>query len=233
MRLFSKKPVFEAFYPSQAYKDVHRVLESKEAPPLALQESGAKDRNYLVARKCPAMYLQASTGFVVRQPYSFQINVHSDGSHSLFCEDDSLYDMIDVHPFSQYQPMYENYVAVKARNLLHIRESTGTQCVYMPAFTKSKNLNMEMWMPTGVVDFRANNDVHLFYLFRIPNIDTVEYKVESGDPVLHILPMTDSWSMKHTVDPDFASINNTVLTQPKGRYATLKRALRASSNKYI
>ena len=219
--MLNKKRTFRCIYPNEAYMDFHKVEYGTKAKQNDLKDFGNRETT---VRKCPGFFLAKPTGFVVYQPFDFKVQVHSTGK-----ADVETSDTVTVHPAFQHGNFYKNYVALKVVNHVYIKESTGVKCSYVPPFTENMKLTNDVIVPAGVVDFKYNNGINLFYMVRIPDTGSKIYEFKIGEPAVKLLPLCERWELKHEVNPSFDPVNHVIGDYRHNRYNLIRKVLNRKS----
>lgn len=221
--LKTKPATFNVIYESQAQMDVLRVNKTSVCPHNDLKSLGQNESGTI--RNCPSFMLSRSVGFVVYNPFAFDVIVGSDGSCGIEVFRQEFANRISVHDKGQHQHFYKNYVAVQVETDICIREKTGVKCLYTAPITENCEMSNDIAVPTGVLDFKQNNAMNLFFMMRIPEIGERRYSVKMGAPSAKVIPLCREYAIGHSVDPLFKTVNSYVGNGSKQKYLQAKKSI--------
>ena len=187
--IFKKKPiVIEAYAPVGDLLDYFPIVKSVEALPDWFYNI-PKDNDNTV-RNCYGLRDLFSHGFVVPAWADFEIFVNPDGSADV---NSPL--VTENRNFSQHNVSLEapnawaGFTNVKLLNpWFFYCDEPIKWMVIDPTWSRR---DPTAWAtPSGLLEFRINNQLHVNTLFKIqPN--RYMTKVKAGDTLLHVIPITD------------------------------------------
>ena len=220
-----KKKVFKCIYPWESYKDLFEVKPSARSPHNDVMKNVKPVEGANTIRRCPAFFKPKTNGFVLYQPFDFSAEVYSDGEVRLDVVDSQFLEDLHVHPKLQTQGYFKDYVTVKVNSPIYIRESSGVECVVLPPIVENIKLSNDIIVPTGIIDFRYNNVVNLFYMLRIPKEGSANYSFDAGDPAAQMLPLCEDWELKHEVNSSYLPVNNVMGVAYTRRHGRIKKLM--------
>lgn len=219
---FKKKvPQFNVIYRAEPQMDLVKVEKTNQCKRNDLKHFNRSKEKTI--KNCPAFMLSRSVGFVVVNPFSFDVTIHQDSRIEIEVFNDALRDRVNVHKPCEHEVFYEGYVPIQVRNDIFIRESTGVKCLYAAAITENHKLSNDVAVPTGMIEFKNNNSINLFYLLRKPDSGSKTYSFVMGDPALKIMPMCEDYTLNHKIDRFFDGINAYVYPGNKAKYLLTRK----------
>lgn len=186
---FKKKPLkIQAYAPVGDLLDYFPIVKSGDALPEWFYNIPKNNSN--TVRNCYGLRDLFSQGFVVPAWADFEIFVNPDGS----AEVESPV-TIESRPFSQHNVSQEapnawpRFTNVKLHNpWFFYCDEPVKWMVIDPTWCRK---NPTDWAtPSGVLEFRINNQIHVNTLFEVRETRYLT-KIKAGDTLLHVIPITE------------------------------------------
>ena len=220
------KLTFEVIYPDESLEMFDLVvLAGKETKKDMKLVKKLKAPAVSMAR-CPAFYLSSKAGFILRSPYTMKIFMDGE-KFAVNCRTAFDFDAVTMHGDSQSEPYFKGKTVIKINNPVLIKEKSGIDCVYMPAWQFNKKISTEFDGISGFIDFKYNNAANIFVV--VDNDYLAKHRevtINAGDPLAHVVPITDKKiELVSKVDNNFTPINNYKFAIDEPHHAVTKRLL--------
>lgn len=126
-------------------------------------------------------------GFVMPLWSDFVVKVNSDGKYFWEFADETTTGV--VHPYVQRKGFLENYGHIKIRNpwFISCDEDIKWSCTF-PSWNNQNLINFVV--PPSVLEFKYQNSLNCNLFFPIPQKTTI-YEINCGQPIIHLLPLTN------------------------------------------
>lgn len=123
-------------------------------------------------------------GFVLENWSAIAVMVEKNGYKYYYADLDNP----QSHPLEQFGNGFNGFFHLKLISPWLIREKTGVKFHFGP--TSWSHEKYDFVMPPGVLDFKMNHAAHVNILLR-PRPDPYQFVIEFGEPLAHIIPLTD------------------------------------------
>lgn len=229
----ARKLTFEVYHQFANHEKIKCVINASQQTKLGAKElrRGAWPETSMA--KCPAFFLSQQEGFILRMPFTVKVTIYANGEYHWWSSMDD-YHAFDLHSRETYQPYFDGHVALKFRCPIFIKEKTGQKCAFMAPWQFNKSIGSKWHGASGFIDFKYNNACNVFCMFPIPKDGENTVWINAGDPIAHIVPLTDKkYEIEYKQDRLFTPINTTAGSADKPSYLNMKQLIDEAESMHI
>jgi len=139
-------------------------------------------------RKCVGLINLYKQGFIMPMWTDFICEPKSSLTKKTAVAMIALPFQYQMHDRKQFLTMFENYIHLKLEGVWRLREKTGVQFLWnSPTWNLHSHTQNFTVVPGSVsYDYQSQTNVNMFI-----NKDIDKFMIESGTPLVHIVPITD------------------------------------------
>ena len=169
------------FYPSEL-KDVPKYINTK----ISNDPQSKLTENIETIKNCHGLHELYTNGIIIPAWDDFSAEMINDNRHSIYSRTNTVKG--EHHPRYQYNnEIFKGYSHLKFLSPWYLKEKTGVKFIWMdPIWNRSTNLR-DMSILPAILDFKTQHASHINTF--IKNGSTVKVKI--GDPLVHLIPMSE------------------------------------------